>query len=110
MIFGYNELKEFVREDFERFYNWGFDEKQILPAVLNEYESGEGFCRTENICIYIFLIICYQKKGFSFQDIIQKLELLLTEEAQEAQNEASIALGNEYAKYRADLDRVLRIK
>ena len=38
MIFGYDELKKYVNEDFEGFYKMGFDEEQILPAVLNEYE------------------------------------------------------------------------
>lgn len=43
MIFEYEELKESVKEDFERFYKMGFNEKQIFPAVLNEYRYGEDF-------------------------------------------------------------------
>lgn len=36
MIFEYSELKQYVEEDFNRFYEMGFSEKQIFPAVLNE--------------------------------------------------------------------------
>lgn len=42
MIFEYDELKEYVGEDFERFNKTGFDEDQIFPAVLNEYEKPES--------------------------------------------------------------------
>ena len=54
MIFSYEELKDYVREDFERFYQMGFDERQIIPAVVNEYAHGAGFCRTEYACILVF--------------------------------------------------------
>lgn len=59
MIFEYDELKECVTKDFERFYDMGFDEKQIFPAVLNEYEHGEDYCQLENICVHIFLALNY---------------------------------------------------
>lgn len=54
MIFEYEELKEYVEEDFERLYKMGFNENQIFPAVLNEYEYGEDFGFVENICIHVF--------------------------------------------------------
>ena len=41
MIFQYEELKKCVEEDFERFYKMGFNENQIFPAVLDEYEHGK---------------------------------------------------------------------
>ena len=62
MIFEYEELKECVKEDFERFYEMGFNEKQILPAVLNEYEHGEDFCLVEDICIHVLLGLKYSEK------------------------------------------------
>ena len=49
MVFTYEELKEYVREDFERFYEMGFQEEQIFSAVLDEYKHGKDFCFTENI-------------------------------------------------------------
>lgn len=39
MVFEYEELKECVEEDFERFYKMGFNEEQIFPAVF--------YCRFE---------------------------------------------------------------
>ena len=62
MIFEYEELKECVEEDFERFYKMDFDENQILSAVLNEYEHGEDFGLVENVCIDLFLILFTKKK------------------------------------------------
>ena len=45
MIFEYDELKEYVKEDFEDFYKMGFDKKQIFHAVLDEYKHRGDFCR-----------------------------------------------------------------
>ncbi|WP_297870932.1 hypothetical protein [uncultured Oscillibacter sp.] len=47
MVFRYAGLKEYVREDFERFYRMGFREEEIVPAVLDEYRHGEDFSVTE---------------------------------------------------------------
>lgn len=54
MVFTYKELKEYVRGDFERFYEMGFQEEQIFLAVLDEYKYGKDFCPIENLCIHIF--------------------------------------------------------
>lgn len=56
MIFEYEELKECVEKDFERFYKMGFNENQIFPAVFNEYEHGEDFSFVENVCIHVFWV------------------------------------------------------
>ncbi|MDE7434979.1 MAG: hypothetical protein K2N01_04030, partial [Lachnospiraceae bacterium] len=101
MIFEYDELKECVDEDFKRFYKMGFNEKQIFPAVLNEYEHGEDFCQVENICIHIFLALDYAKKNLNDKEIVEKLNQLLIEEVE---NEVKGELGNEYIKYITDLD------
>ena len=77
MIFEYDELKECVTKDFERFYDMGFDEKQIFPAVLNEYEHGEDYCQLENICVHIFLALNYLERGIKFDDIVEKLDALM---------------------------------
>ena len=76
MIFGYDELKESVTEDFERFYEMGFNEKQIFPAILNEYEHGKDFCYLENVCIHIFIALNYAEKGMDYDEILRKLEVL----------------------------------
>lgn len=104
MIFEYDELKECVEEDFERFYKMGFNEKQIFPAVLNEYEHGEDFCQIENICIHIFLALNYAEKELNSNKIVEKVKQLMTEEVE---NEVKIELGDEYTKYIADLNIIM---
>lgn len=104
MIFRCNELKEYVTEDFDRFFKMGFDEKQILLAVLNEYEHGENFCQTENICIHILLGINYSKKGQSINLIRVKLEQLMSDDVMKnIENE----LGCDYVKFISDLDSIM---
>ncbi len=80
MIFKCDELREAVQEDFERFLQMGFDESQILPAVLCEYEHGEGFCREENLLIHIFLAQNYERRGLAAHGIVEKLRQMLAEE------------------------------
>lgn len=106
MIFKYEELKECVEEDFERFYKMGFNENQIFPAVLNEYEHGEDFDFVENICIHIFLILLYAKACLDCSQIINKLNHLLNEEVE---SEIMVELGSEYSKFITDLSMAIRI-
>lgn len=103
MIFEYEELKECVEEDFERFYKMDFNENQIFPAVLNEYEHGEGFGLVENICIHLFLILFYKEKNLNCKQIIDRLNQLMSEEEEK---EIKVELGNEYSKFIADLSIV----
>lgn len=101
MIFEYEELKECVEEDFERFYKMEFNGKQIFPAVLNEYEHGEDFCLVENICVHIFLVLLYKKKNLNCNEIIEKLNQLMD---WKVENKIKVELGNEYSKFITDLD------
>ena len=103
MIFEYEELKECVEEDFERFYKMGFNENQIFPAVLNEYEHGEDFSSVENICIHVFLILFYTEKNFNCNQIIDRLNKLMNGEVE---NEIMTELGTEYSKFITDLNIV----
>lgn len=107
MIFKYEELKECVEEDFERFYKMGFDENQIFPAVLNEYEHGEDFNSVENVCIHVFLILLYTKTCLNCSQIIDKLNHILNEKVE---NEIMVELGNEHLKFITDLSMVRNIK
>lgn len=104
MTFRYDELKEYVREDFERFCNMGFTEKQILPAVLTEYAHGQDFSATENICIHIFLVSNYREKGFMAEPIISKIKQLLSEKSYSG---ILSELGAESEKCIADLGVIL---
>lgn len=105
MIFEYDELKQSVTEDFERFYQMGFSETQIFPAVLDEYKYGEDFCTAENICIHIFLALNYAKNGLNFEIITGKLHHFITGESEQ---EVRAALGKESIKYAADLALLMK--
>lgn len=100
MIFEYDELKEYVTEDFERFYEMGFNEKQIFSAVLNEYEHGEDFGQVENICIHIFVALNYVEKGMNYDDILKKLGILMDKGVE---NKIKESLENDYTKFIADI-------
>lgn len=81
MIFEYEELRECVQEDFDTFYKeMNFTELQVIPAILNEYEHGEGFTITEKVCIYLFLGEIFLQKKLSIDEINKKLSELLTQE------------------------------
>lgn len=103
MIFEYEELKECVEEDFERFYKMGFNENQIFPAVLNEYEHGEDFGFVENICIHVFLILFYTEKNLNYEQIVDRLNQLMSEVEE---SEIKVELGNGYSKFITDLSIV----
>lgn len=104
MVFTYEELKEYVREDFERFYEMGFQEEQIFSAVLDEYKHGKDFCSTENICIHIFLALNYLRRGLNTDVAVGHLRRLLTEESEHL---VKSELGDEYPNYITDLKEIL---
>ena len=78
MIFKYSELKEYINNDFYRFHTeFRFNEKQIFPAILDEYKYGEDFCDTENICIHVFVLLHYIQKNMNCDNIVDSLERLI---------------------------------
>ena len=105
MIFGYEEIKECVTEDFTRFLNMNFNEKQIFPAVLDEYEHGEDFSRTENICIHIVLALNYAEQKWNCTYIIEKIKMLMSDGSED---ELKIDLGNEYISFYKDYRAVMK--
>ena len=105
VIFKYDELKECVTEDFERFYKMGFNKKQVLPAVMNEYEYGEDFCEIEKICIYLFLALNYAEKKWSYDEIVEKLGILLNGKTA---NDIKSDFGNAYIKFCTDFNSLIK--
>lgn len=101
MIFGYAELKQYVKEDFLRFYEWGFNEQEIVPAILNEYEHGKDFCQVEYICILIFTALNYTEKGMDNDKIIEKLEFIMKDGIGDKYKDE---LGDDYTEFLKDLD------
>ena len=106
MVFTYKELEEYGRGDFERFYEMGFQEEQIFPAVLDEYKYGKDFCPTENLCIHIFLALNFLRRGLNTDVVAEHLRRLLTEESERL---VKSDLGDEYPNYITDLKEILRV-
>lgn len=103
MVFGYEELREYVKEDFQRFYEMGFNEKEIVSAILNEYEHGKNFCQAEYICILIFTALNYAEKEMDNDKVIEKIQLIMKDGIGEKIREE---LGNEYAEFLRDFDAI----
>lgn len=100
MIFGYEELKKYVKADFRQFYEMEFKE-EIVPAILNEYEHGKDFCQVEYICILIFTALNYAEIGMDNNKIIEKIQLILEDGIGEKIKEE---LGNEYPGFLRDFN------
>lgn len=104
MIFEYEELRNCVREDFETFYReMRFTEAQVILAVLNEYEHGEEFTVTEEICIYLFLAEIYKEEGLNTVEVTKKLFELLSEKNIQIVKKD---LGDKYLNFNDDLERI----
>ena len=104
MLFSYDVLKKYVREDFERFSSMGFDETQIIPAVLDEYTHGPGFTQTENLCIHVILALCYEENGWNAAPLRLKIKQLPKWECDE---EACPAPGDGAAEFLSDFNTVM---
>lgn len=104
MVVRYDELKEAVGEDFERFSQWGFNEEQIFPAILNEYKYGEGFSQIENICVHIFIILNYKSKMMNYDFILTELKKIILAVGQ---GEVKSDLGVDFSKFISDYDDLM---
>ena len=104
MIFRYDELREYVWEDCERFLQMRFTEKQMLPAVLNEYEHGEGYCWTECVCIHVILAVFLKKNNMQFDEISAEVKKLLK---QSEDNKIKDELGGDYFNFMTDVKFVM---
>lgn len=75
MIYRYDELKQYIQEDFDVFYNqMKFNEKQIYPAILDEYIHGRDPSGVKNVCIHIFVIINYINNNMGIENIYVELK------------------------------------
>lgn len=101
MIFGYDELKEYIEQDFKMFYkDMNFSPGQVVPAILNEYEHAEDFTLTENICIYVFLVLIFQREKLDNIPLRIQLDNLLNDNnIKEVRNE----IKEDYQKFTHDI-------
>lgn len=104
MTLKYEEWKEYIKEDFEVYYNMGFNEKQIIYAVLEDYGHAEDFTLTDKICIHLLLCLNYPAKGLNCDKIVEELKKLLNEETEGILRDE---LGKKYEEFNTDLNSVL---
>lgn len=107
MIFQYDESKGYVRGDFNRFVNMGFNDKQIFPAILDEYTNGEEFCRTEEVCICIFVCCLYLECDMDVKYVRHTLINLLQKVDMQA---IEVELRDDYKHFVIDLNYIVEIK
>lgn len=102
MLYRYDELKQYIKEDFDVFYNqMKFDEKQIYPAILDEYIHGKDPSGVKNICIRIFIIMNYIDKNMNAESIYIELKRILDRmDLKVLQQE----LSEEYESFLDDID------
>jgi len=81
MVFGYDELKECVKEDFCRFrYEIKYSVEHSILATLNEYEHAEDFTETEGSIIYFSIALLLISEGIGIESIKEKLIELIESE------------------------------
>jgi hypothetical protein len=102
MTFRYKELKEYVREDFTRFYCMKFTDEQILSAVLNEYKYAPDYCYAEEVCIFIILAKMYIKYNLNEKRIVDRIEEITLKEWDDIRNE----IGLDWVKVDEDLSKI----
>ena len=105
MIFAIDELKEYVKKDFNYFYNSeDFTDQCIVPALLNEYENGIGYNNTEDICIYLYLLESYINNGLDSTE----LKSIVKEKAKQNIDFIKKDLGEEdFKKFQQDYFRLV---
>ncbi|MCM1158569.1 MAG: hypothetical protein NC300_06945 [Bacteroidales bacterium] len=75
MVFKYQELKQYIKEDFDEFYKrFKFNDKQIYLAILDEYIYGGDPSGVKYICIYVFIIINYMSENMNVEKIYAELK------------------------------------
>ncbi len=102
MIYRYNELKQYIKEDFDMFYSqMKFNEKQIYPAILDEYKHGKDSSGVKHICVYVFIILNYIQNEFDIENIYMELEDLLEHVDEKVLQQE---LKEEYSIFLCDID------
>ncbi len=75
MIHQYNELKQYIKEDFDMFYKqMKFNDEEIYPAILDEYIHGGDLSGVKYICIHVFIIMNYMSENMNAEKIYAELK------------------------------------
>ena len=105
MIFMYEELKDYVIDDYEIFVRRKFDDDEMICAILDEYQFGEGFCVVEKICIYLFLALIFKENNRNYKKIV---ELIQQELLSISETEIRQELKMEYELYEKDMNEITK--
>lgn len=115
MLSSYEELNQYVIEDFDEFLNEGLSISQVTEKLLEEYYRGIVNSKVEKLVIYLRIALLSIERNYLREDIkaelmsmINELETIPTKEEVGSENTKQILLDIErFKKKSKDVNKIL---
>ncbi len=115
MLSSYEELNQYVIEDFDEFLNEGLPISQVTEKLLEEYYRGIVKSKVEKLVIYLRIALLSIERNYLREDIkaelmsmINELESIPTKEEVGSENTKQILLDIErFKKKSKDINKIL---
>ncbi len=115
MLSSYEELNQYVIEDFDEFLNEGLSISQVTEKLLEEYYRGIVNSKVEKLVIYLRIALLSIERNYLREDIkaelmsmINELESIPTKEEVGSENTKQILLDIErFKKKSKDVNKIL---
>ncbi|KOO47182.1 hypothetical protein [Priestia koreensis] len=115
MLSSYEELNQYVIEDFNEFLNEGLSISQVTEKLLEEYYRGIVNSKVEKLVIYLRIALLSIERNYLREDIkaelmsmINELESIPTKEEVVSENTKQILLDIErFKKKSKDVNKIL---
>lgn len=115
MLSSYEELNQYVIEDFDEFLNEGLPISQVTEKLLEEYYRGIVKSKVEKLVIYLRIALLSIERNYLREDIkaelmsmINELESIPTKEEVGSENTKQILLDIErFKKKSKDIYKIL---
>lgn len=115
MLSSYEELNQYVIEDFDEFLNEGLSISQATEKLLEEYYRGIVNSKVEKLVIYLKIALLSIERNYLREDIkaelmsmINELESIPTKEEVGSENTKQILLDIErFKKKSKDVNKIL---
>lgn len=116
MLSSYEELNQYVIEDFDEFLNEGLPISQVTEKLLEEYYRGIVKSKVEKLVIYLRIALLSIERNYLREDIkaelmsmINELESIPTKEEVGSENTKQILLDIErFKKKSKDINKILQ--
>lgn len=109
MLSSYEELNQYVIEDFDEFLNEGLSISQVTEKLLEEYYRGIVNSKVEKLVIYLRIALLSIERNYLREDIkaelmsmINELESIPTKEEVGSENTKQILLDIERFKKKSE--------